>query len=410
VGSDASIKRQRQEYTRCGEEGSALLIVFVFAAIVAIMLYRALPDAMFEGQRDREQLLIDRGNEYKTALKRFYIHNKTYPTSLDQLDNFNNVRYLRHHYKDPMTDKPEWRLIHIMGPGFILTDSKVKPLTNNGNPGMNGTGGGFGSSNSGGFGTSNSGGFGAGNSGGFGKSSSSGFGTSSSSAFGQSGGFANNTSPSTSTSSQDKEQASTDPNEPPEPTAAQLYGAQRRPPAAPTSATPGDPSANPDQASVDKPLPLPGVAPQPSGINPAGQMNGPGAPGVKPGSPNNPTEPGATSDPNNPAMAALNSVTAAQRRPGTGTGSGSTSTTSSQSGVTFGAGAIAGIASKAKGSSIKLMDGQSDYSKWEFVYNPQMEAAAQMQNALGNNNKGGQNNNPGGFSSMKSPTSSSNPQ
>jgi hypothetical protein len=109
-------------------------------------------------------------------------------------------------------------------------------------------------------------------------------------------------------------------------------------------------------------------------------------------------------------MAALNAVTAAQRRPGTATGSGSTSTTNSQNGLTFGAGAIAGIASKAKGSSIKLIEGQSDYSKWEFVYNPQMEAAAQMQNALGNNNRSGQKNNTGGFSSMNSPTSSSNPK
>jgi hypothetical protein len=399
MDSDLPIKTERQGSARCGEEGSALLIVFVFAAIVAIMLYRAVPDAMFEGQRDREQLLIDRGNEYKTAIKRFYIHNKTYPTSLDQLDNFNNVRYLRHHYKDPMTDKSEWRLIHIMGPGFILTDSKVKPLTNNGNPGANGTGGGFGANNSGGFGTNNSGGFGSSNSGGFGSRSSS--------AFGQTGAFANNTSPSASTNSQDKEESSSDPNEPPEPTAAQLYGAQRRPPAAPTSAAPGDTPANPDQAAADKPLPLPGAAPQPSGVNPAGQTNTPGA---NPGGPSNAAGNGDTAEPNNPAMAALNAVTAAQRRPGTATGSGSTSTTNSQNGLTFGAGAIAGIASKAKGSSIKLIEGQSDYSKWEFVYNPQMEAAAQMQNALGNNNRSGQKNNTGGFSSMNSPTSSSNPK
>src|SRR5581483_4514158 len=37
------------------------------------------------------------------------------------LENFNNHRYLRHRYRDPMTGKDEWRLIHING--NVLTDS-----------------------------------------------------------------------------------------------------------------------------------------------------------------------------------------------------------------------------------------------------------------------------------------------
>src|SRR5690242_10987415 len=136
------------------ERGSALLIVFLFAAIVAIMLYKQMPDVVFEGERQKEQILMDRGHEYKIAIKRFLARNQRYPTSLDQLDNFNNQRYIRRRYKDPITGKDEWRLIHVMTPGFILTDSKVTPLKNNAANGMNGMqsgGGGFAQNNSSGF-------------------------------------------------------------------------------------------------------------------------------------------------------------------------------------------------------------------------------------------------------------------
>jgi hypothetical protein len=69
---------------------------------------------------------------------------------------------------------------------------------------------------------------------------------------------------------------------------------------------------------------------------------------------------------------------------------------------TISGGGIAGVASKAKGSSIKRVEDQSDYSKWEFIYNPQKDAAAALQGALQNNGAqnpnavtGGQQSNPG---------------
>ena len=51
------------------EKGSALLIVFLFAAFVAIMLYREMPVAAFEAKRQQEQMLIDRGDQYKRGVK-----------------------------------------------------------------------------------------------------------------------------------------------------------------------------------------------------------------------------------------------------------------------------------------------------------------------------------------------------
>jgi hypothetical protein len=118
------------------ESGYALLLVFLMAACVAITLYTEIPRVAFEAERQRELLLVDRGNQFKRAIQVF-VTDKTnnptrrYPASIDELESFNNHRYLRRRYKDPMTGKDEWRLVHING--GVLTDSVLtKPANPNG--------------------------------------------------------------------------------------------------------------------------------------------------------------------------------------------------------------------------------------------------------------------------------------
>ena len=111
---------------RRGESGFALLFVFVLAAAIAIALYMEIPRVAFESQRFREQQLIDRGEQYKRAIQLFYRKYRTYPQNLDDLETTRNIRFLRRRYKDPMTGKDEWRLIHV-GPGGVLTDSLIQP-------------------------------------------------------------------------------------------------------------------------------------------------------------------------------------------------------------------------------------------------------------------------------------------
>jgi type II secretory pathway pseudopilin PulG len=106
------------------EEGFAMLLVFAMAAAVAIMLYRELPRLVFEAQRIKEQELIHRGLEYRRAIQLYVRKNKRYPQSLDDLERGTGIRYLRRRYKDPMTGKSEWRLIHIDNAG-VFTDSLV---------------------------------------------------------------------------------------------------------------------------------------------------------------------------------------------------------------------------------------------------------------------------------------------
>src|SRR6185295_6172337 len=76
-----------------------------------------------ERQRDKAEVLIDRGEQYKRAIQLFVAKAKKYPGDIKELESFQNQRFLRHRYEDPLTGKDEWRLIHIQG--GVLTDSKV---------------------------------------------------------------------------------------------------------------------------------------------------------------------------------------------------------------------------------------------------------------------------------------------
>jgi hypothetical protein len=106
------------------ESGFALLFIYAMAATVAIMLFMELPRVAFEAQRDKEQLLIDRGEQYSRAVNLFVRKFNRYPADFDALQNTQNLRFLRHKFTDPMTGKDEWRIIHV-GPGGVFTDSLV---------------------------------------------------------------------------------------------------------------------------------------------------------------------------------------------------------------------------------------------------------------------------------------------
>jgi type II secretory pathway pseudopilin PulG len=110
------------------ESGFAMLLVFLMAAFIAISLYLQVPRISFQAQRQKEQLLIERGEQYKRAIQVFVRTNGRYPGKIEDLENFNNRRFLRHRFVDPMTGKTEWRLIHVNG--GIFTDSIANKAKN----------------------------------------------------------------------------------------------------------------------------------------------------------------------------------------------------------------------------------------------------------------------------------------
>ncbi len=55
--------------------------------------------------------MIHRGTEYARAVKKFYKKFGRYPANLEQLDNTNQIRFLRKRYKDPLTKDGKWKLL-----------------------------------------------------------------------------------------------------------------------------------------------------------------------------------------------------------------------------------------------------------------------------------------------------------
>lgn len=158
---------------RKGDGGYVLLGLMLIVTLLLIAAAVAAPTMAFEIKRDREQEMIHRGVQYSRAIRNYYKKFGRYPTRLEDLDNTNNLRYLRKHYKDPLNKNKEFKLLHYGDPGVTLTGS----LGSTPIPGANTVG----QLNAGGAGASA---FGSGASGGSAFSQSSGFGGGSNSAFG----------------------------------------------------------------------------------------------------------------------------------------------------------------------------------------------------------------------------------
>jgi type II secretory pathway pseudopilin PulG len=139
--------------------GYVLLSVMLFVTLLLIALALEAPKIGQQIKREREEELIHRGQEYATALKKFYrANNGQYPTSLDQLENSNNRRFLRKRYKDPITGKDDWKLIHVGEAIMNLAPPGGQPGSGSDTGGSKQDGSNQGGSNQGGSNTGKTGG------------------------------------------------------------------------------------------------------------------------------------------------------------------------------------------------------------------------------------------------------------
>src|SRR4051812_3992051 len=110
------LQQPKKRYIRRArrEAGSMLLILLIFLAMFIIAMGTVAPKLAQQVKRDREIEMIHRGEQYARAIKRYV--KKTggqYPTRIEQLENTNNIRFLRKRYKDPMSTSAEgeWKLV-----------------------------------------------------------------------------------------------------------------------------------------------------------------------------------------------------------------------------------------------------------------------------------------------------------
>jgi len=131
-----------------GQSGYVLLAVMLIMTLILIAMSIEAPRIAQQIKRQKEEELVHRGKDYATAVKRFVHKNGgQYPTSIEQLEDTNHVRFLRKRYKDPITGESDWRLVHygeaqitIPAPNPGLNGSTTNPGLSGGNgSGLTGT-------------------------------------------------------------------------------------------------------------------------------------------------------------------------------------------------------------------------------------------------------------------------------
>jgi len=117
-----------------------LLTAIFLCVLLLISVAVAAPKMARSIQRDKELETIHRGEQYRRAIQLYYKKFGNYPTSVDQLVETNQIRFLRKRYKDPLTGKDDWKPVyfgqaHVRPLGFF-----GQPLmAAAGMPGMAGT-------------------------------------------------------------------------------------------------------------------------------------------------------------------------------------------------------------------------------------------------------------------------------
>lgn len=110
------------------ESGALLLILMVGVAVMSIGLGVAVQAWSVVWQRDSEEELIFRGNQYVDAILAYRKdHNGQFPTNLDDLMKLGprHLRYIRKMFRDPLNSNGKWGLLYLMPGGQGIYDSVV---------------------------------------------------------------------------------------------------------------------------------------------------------------------------------------------------------------------------------------------------------------------------------------------
>lgn len=100
-------------HSRRRERGYILIVIIFLVTLIAVALAAVAPAIGTQIKRAREEELVHRGKQYTRAIQLYFRKFGRYPASIDQLENTNNLRFLRKKYVDPMTGKDEWKLIRF---------------------------------------------------------------------------------------------------------------------------------------------------------------------------------------------------------------------------------------------------------------------------------------------------------
>jgi type II secretory pathway pseudopilin PulG len=115
---------------RSSQRGYAYLMALFMVTVMIIATAAAVPNLLTQGRREREEVMIWRGEQYKRAVRLYLQKVGRYPQSLDDLTKqTNGIRFIRQKFKDPMnaTDGA-WRLIYITAAGQLVGSVRYTSL------------------------------------------------------------------------------------------------------------------------------------------------------------------------------------------------------------------------------------------------------------------------------------------
>ena len=119
---------------RQDEGGYVLMILLLTMALMIIFAAAIVPTIKFQIERDREEELIHRGVQYSRAIRVYYKKFGRYPAKIEDLENTNNLKFLRKRYKDPVTGQ-DFKLLHIGEVKLMLGGGMIPGATQLGSPG-----------------------------------------------------------------------------------------------------------------------------------------------------------------------------------------------------------------------------------------------------------------------------------
>src|SRR6266481_3000367 len=137
------------------QRGYMLITLMLALALIAIGLLTVLPEIGQQIRRDREEEMRHRGTAYMRAIQHFYKKFGRYPMRIEELENTNNLRFIRKRYKDPINRDPatgqekDFKLLHqtdiTLNNGPVLGQVPGQSMPGQGGlPGQGGFGGGQG--------------------------------------------------------------------------------------------------------------------------------------------------------------------------------------------------------------------------------------------------------------------------
>jgi len=144
-----SLRSQTRYTRRSGEPGYVLLTLLLIIAVMGIVAATMVTSITFDIKRDREEEMIHRGVQYSRAIRAYYKKFGRYPATIENLENTNQMRFLRKRYKDPITHK-DFKLLHFgeAKMGLTLGGGIIPGASNIGSNGKLTSSSTFGSSNS----------------------------------------------------------------------------------------------------------------------------------------------------------------------------------------------------------------------------------------------------------------------